>query len=343
MGAAKIFELPASARDRVVADRGASGPVYDAQHAVTDFGGAPSALPQTSRVESAVAAASRYCQDDRYASAWVEFLAGEVWTIRRFIAGPDYPGRAPTIDSINALLAEFIRLSEALRRCCLVSASYGTAEANRSVIRALRVLGHRPADTGGYAYWCGLRGFCASLCFYWALAGTLVRKDFTTLGAFMNAPIRTGVGECAAAAALPLLSLGDIDWKVLRGFEPHQTPVSDFVFRLFASEVADAGVHQGAAEHLFDDLELLISLQFSHLRLKQLAASRSPLWFWTPLGRYVTRWKTDRIADRIAGYAALPENHGLLRAGLLGGTPTLAAQAVEAMLRSVRGAQPSPR
>lgn len=340
MGAARIIELPASARDRVVADRSEAGPVHHARHAVTDFSGAPPALSQPSSAESAVAAASWYCQDDRYASAWVEFLAGEVWTIRRFTTGPDYPRRAPTIDSINALLAVFIRLSEAIRRCCLVSARYGTGEANRSVIRVLRMLGHRPADTGGYAYWSGLRGFCASLCLYWALAGALVRNDFTTLGAFMHTPIRTGIGERAAAAALPLLALGDIDWKVLRGLASHQTPASDLVFQLFANEVTDANVPQGAAEQLFDDLELLISLEFSHLRLEQLAASRSPLRFWTPLGRYITRWNTGWMADRVARYTALPADHSLLRAGLLGGTPTSAVQAVEAMLGAVRGVQP---
>ncbi len=72
---------------------------------------------------------------------------------------------------------------------------------------------------GGYTYWIELRDFCASLCFYWALAGAVARDDFMTARSLMHARIKRSNAEEAFVAALPLLALGQIEWKMLTGFE----------------------------------------------------------------------------------------------------------------------------
>ena len=145
---------------------------------------------------------------------------------------------------------------------------------------------------------------------------------------------RTG-GEEALISALPLLALGSIEWKVLKGLEERRFPASDFLFGLLRTEVAEAALDPGeAAEDLCDRLELLISLEFSHRRLEQIAASHRPLWFWTPLGRYVCNLG-DRLLDRLAALQQLPHNDALLQAGLLGGTRETAADAARAMRKSL--------
>jgi hypothetical protein len=300
------------------------------------FSDTPEALRQDVRLQPqsvamAVALSKRFCRDDRYELAWVELLAAETGKIWSFITGKDYPKEPPTGDTINALITKFVSLSEVVRRICLVSGRWGTPKANRAVAQAIRLLGSWTPAIGGYSYWSELRTFCASLCFYWALAGAIARNDFTTAHCLMHTRVKRNTGEDAIVSALPLLALGSIEWKVLKGLEQRRMPASDFLFGLFEKEITDAAVGRSDAEDLFDCLEFLISLEFSYLRLQQIAASSHGLWFWTPLGRYICKRGGDSIFDRLAAHENLPADHALLQAGLLGGTPASAAQAVEAM------------
>ncbi len=283
-------------------------------------------------VEIAFARAERYCRDDCYGLEWTELLATEVAKIRSFITGNDYPRDTPTGASITALIANLVSLSRFVRRVCLVSGRDGTPQANRAAAQAICSLGSWTQAPGEYSYWSALRALCASLCFYWAVAGAIARHDFATVRAFMHTRITKNGSEEALVSALPLLALGSIEWKVLKGLEERQMPASDFLFSLFKPEVADAALDPGeAAEDLFDRLEFLISLEFSHMRLQQIAASSRPLWFWMPLGRYVGNLSGERILDRFAALENLPADHALLQAGLLGGTPASAADAAQAM------------
>ncbi len=295
---------------------------------------------QSQSVESAVVLAKRYCRDNRYEQEWAEFLAGKAWKIRSFLAGEDYPRGAPNADSINALIAKLVSLSEVVRRICLVSGRWGTPEANRAVARVIGSLGSRARVAGEYAYWSGFRAFCASLCFYWTLAGTLARKDFTIARSLMHTRIAKDTGEDAAVLTLPLVALGSIEWKVLKGLEQQRMPASEFLFALFEQEITDAAVDPGEAEDLFDHLEFLISLEFSHLRLKKVGEDGSGRWFWTPLGRFICRRNGCSVIERLAAHKNLPGDHALLQAGLLGGRPESADEAVEAMRHSVNGGRP---
>jgi hypothetical protein len=294
----------------------------------------PVATPQQV-VQVAVARAERYCRDDRYRLEWAALLATEVNKIRGFIAGEDYPTTPPTGASINALIANLVVHSGFLRRLCLISGRDGTPQANRAVADAIGSLASWTRLPGEFSYWSELRPLCASLCFYWAVAGALARHDLATVRMFMHTrTTRTG-GEEALISALPLLALGSIEWKVLKGLEERRFPASDFLFGLLRTEVAEAALDPGeAAEDLCDRLELLISLEFSHRRLEQIAASHRPLWFWTPLGRYVCNLG-DRLLDRLAALQQLPHNDALLQAGLLGGTQQTAADAARAMRKSL--------
>jgi hypothetical protein len=324
---------PGGLRSAIRATHSLSSPLADT----------PGAMRQTSSlrsqsVETAVALARRYCRDDRYEQNWVELLDSKVEKIRGFLVSADYPRAPPDGDSINALIGRLVSLSETARRICLVCGRWGTPEANRTVARVIRSLGFRAHVAGEYSYWCELRALCASLCFYWALAGTLAREDFTIARSLMHTRLARNTGEEPAIATLPLLALGAIDWKVLKGFEQQRVPASDFLYGLFEQEVADADARD--AECLFDRLEFLISLEFSHVRLARVAESTSALWFWTPLGRYVCKRGGDGIVDRLAEHENLPADHALLQAGLLGGSPASAARAVQAM-RQVVTSHPS--
>ena len=66
------------------------------------------------------------------------------------------------------------------------------------------------------------------------------------------------------------------------------------------------------------------------MRLRQIEASNRPLWFWTPLGRYVCNLG-ETLLEHLAALQDLPSGHVLLQAGLLGGTPASAADAARAI------------
>jgi hypothetical protein len=287
-------------------------------------------------VDIAVARAERYCRDDRYSLEWRELLAAEVGKIQSFITGNDYPRDTPTDASINALTATLVSLSGLARRLCLICGRDGTLEANRAAAEAIRSLGCRTNVPGEYSYWSDLRALCASLCFYWAVAGAIARHDFVAARVLMHTRITRNGSDEALVSALPLLALGSIQWKVIKGYEERRTPASDFLFSLFRREFTDASLDPGEAiEDLFDRVEFLISLEFSHARLRQIADSSRPLWFWTPLGRYACNLGGKGLLDRLAEATNLPADHALLQAGLLGGTPDSATQAALAMRQLV--------
>ena len=272
------------ARDLIAHRGGRSFAITDADSFFARLNDIVEALRQAARphpqsVAIALALAKRYCRDDRYSLEWAEFLAAEVSKIQSFVTGKDYPTECPTNEAINALLSTLVSRSEVLRRACLVSGRWGTPEANRAIARAIRSLGFGAEAMSGFDPWIALRDFCASLCFYWALAGALAREDFMTVRSLMHARIKRSNAEEAFVSALPLLVLDRINWKALTGLENRRTPASDLLFGLFEKEVIDSTVDQSEAEELFDRLEFLISLEFSHLRLQQMAASTNGCGF----------------------------------------------------------------
>lgn len=213
-------QITSLAQDLIRHRDGRSFVITDADGFFTRLIDTVEALRQASRphpqsIEMAVALAKRYCRDDRYVLEWAEFLGDEVSKIRSFISGKDYPTQSPTKETVNALIATLVSRSETLRRACLVSGRWGTAETNRNVIRAIRSLGFRSETVSGFTYWIALRDLCASLCFYWALAGAVAREDYFTARYLMHAPIKTSTNEEAFVCTLPLLILDLTDWKIL--------------------------------------------------------------------------------------------------------------------------------
>jgi SIR2-like domain len=325
----------------IIAHRdGRSFAIADADSFFTHLGQSLEALRQADQPHPlsavmAVALAKRYCRDDRFSLEWTEFVTREVLSVRSFIIGQDYPRERPTPDSVNGLIETLISLSGILRRACLVCGRWGTTEANRTVVRAIRSLGFSSEMSGGYSDWIRLRDLCASLCFYWTLAGTLNRRDFTTARLLMDAPTRGHDHDEAFVYVLPLQAWSDMDWKILKGREKAKTPASDFLFDLFKRELLEAAIDPSDAEELFDQLELLISLEYAHRRIQKIEDDNG-LWFSFPIGRYSWKGGRKNVFDKLRAYDHLSQHDELLQAGLLGGTPENASKTAEAVSQFFR-------
>jgi hypothetical protein len=305
--------------------------ITDADSFFVKLGETLVALKQASHpqsVEMAIALARRYCRDDRFAMEWAEFLHEEVGKIRSYVTGHEYPKDKPTKESLNEAIDAFINKTEILRRSCLICGRWGTAEANRLVMRVIHSLSFAAEAQSGFNANIALKEFGASLAFYWNLAGLLDGNRWPLVYEIAHQKLDINSNILPAVYVLPFYGYDNVNWKLLEGLERRDTPVSDFLFDKFSVDAAkDMSMSQKQADVLFDQLEFLISLEASVFRLK--LVQDKGLWFSMPVGRY--SWKGWQAA--MAEYEALPDASPLYASGLLGGSKS-AAGPVYAAVRS---------
>jgi hypothetical protein len=294
-----------------------------------------SADGKTPRQDRVVASIRPSVLGSRPAQEWQQLLYHQALLIREYVDSDNYPRQPPTVDAINQLIIRLVSISGDARRLCLIGGMLGNSAVNQAIERAVRFLGSWEGTVGTYSYWVALRSLCASLCFYWAIAGAVSRGDFEAVKHLMHAPIGEPSRKRMAVTALPLLALGSIDWTVVKGFEQQSAPASDFMFRLFQVEAEDAGIGHPQIEDLFDTVEFLITAEFAHIHLSGAPEAFRCRWFWAPLGRSIEKQGPGGMCQRLADHADLRADDPVLRAGLLGGTPASAAAAVAAVRFSI--------
>ena len=286
----------------------------------------------------AIALTRRYCRDDKFAMEWAEFLHGEVEKVRSFVTGPEYPKNQLTSETFTALIGAFVSKTEVFRRSCLICGRWGTAEANRSVVRAIQSLSFAAEPQGGFTWNIALREFGASLTYYWNLAGLVDGNRWPLVYDLTYFEIQTNVDKHPSVFLLPPSAYESVDWKFIKGRERHHTPVSDFLFDQFAVDAAkDISINEKQADALFDRMEFFISLEVAVVRLK--LVQDKGLWFWVPFGRYLWKGRGANWQEAMAEYEALPDASPLFAAGLLGGSKSAAGPvftAVREFLPQVR-------
>ncbi len=284
--------------------------------------------PHPQSIEMAVALAKRYCRDDKFSMEWTEFLHAEVDKIAKFVNGPEYPTARPTDQSLNELVSRFISLSEIIRRACLICGRWGTREANKSVINAIRSVSFQNSPQSGYTWLINLRKTAAMMCFYWNSIGLISREDWVGISSLFHAETVADGKPIQIISILPPTTFESVDWKFLTGFERNYTPASDFLRQMIESEIRDIAVSPDEIDALFDSCEALISLEFAADRMKHMAGTG--LWFWTPAGRFV--WKRSRLSGEalFGQFDDLAADHPILTAGLIGGAPASSAEIIKA-------------
>ena len=295
--------------------------------------------PHPQSVSMAIARAKRYCRDDRFLLEFTELLNAETSTIRAFIESDDYPRGEPTNAALNSLIASLVSRSEILRRVCLVCGRWGTPEAVRAVSRMIRSLSFRANPiNNGFDIWSRLRDFCASLCFYWAIAGASSGDRFDTASAIMYASAKTQEGEEPFVAWFPFLAMQSEPWKFFKGHERAAAPTSEFAYELLRKEI-DGGIASGDIDDLFDQVELLISLEYLYCGLYGLRSTGILFKDFVPVGRYAWKRERGKILERLVGGGKTSKRQALLKAGLLGGeeiTVTKTVEAANKLLGSIR-------
>lgn len=320
----------------IVAHRGARLiPIRDADSFFGRLSDTLDALHKASRahpqsIHLTIALAKKFSRHEEQGLEWFELLSAEVEKIRDFVTGPNYPSAHPTKESFNALIAELVGRSEALRRICMICARWGTLGAKQSLLKVIRSLVLSGTAHSGFGSWISLRDFVASLCFYWSVAGALYGEDYETVRALMH--IRTqkdGADSYPAISHLALASLDSVEWKLLDGLDQRRTPASDFVVSLFSNEIQDIAMDRGEAEDIFDRVEFLMSLEFSYFRLSEVKSSG--IWFWMPPGRYIWRRHGKVRSTLLAAFSDNLDRHPAVLAGLLGGERSTAEEVMAAI------------
>lgn len=277
----------------------------------------------------AVAQGKLQCREDRTAPDWADLLAVEVEKVLGFLTGPDYPTDRPTHEAINALVETSVARSEALRRLVLIGTRWGGPEAFRTVLRVIASIADPGANQSGFTYWISLRRLAASLCFHWGVAGALLREDVSRMAALMHLQLQDRQqSRRRAISTLPLAALDSVDWKVLTGMERAHTPHSNYFHSLFASEARDVVVSTQEADDAWDAAEFWIAMEFAAFRLPEYQQNKS--WFWTPPGRFIWRREGVSFDERVSSMRSLALGAPEFEAGLLGGTPTVAKEIIDA-------------
>jgi hypothetical protein len=322
------------AQDLIDQRGGRSFSITDADSFFVKLGETLEALKQASRphpqsVEMAIAVAKRYCRDDKFAMEWSEFLHAEVEKVRRYVTCPDYPTVPPTKETLNGIIETFTIKTEVLRRTCLICGRWGTAEANRAVARAVQSLSFAAEPQGGYTWYIAMRELGASICFYWNLAGLIDRGDWQLARQLMHTEIKVDRANLPVASTLPPTAYDKVEWKFLRGREDRQTPISEYLFEKFKINARDISLRETRAEELFDEMELLISLEAARFRLKRMEGTG--LWFWVPFGRFIWKDHGRHLDEAIKRLEGLSDGDPIYSAGLLGGTKAAAAPVFQAV------------
>jgi hypothetical protein len=258
-------------------------------------------------------------------------LTREVARFRAFVEGPDYPMTFTHNDQFTDLVNDIVARAETLRRLFLVGARWGTDESFSILLRALAALDFSAIMVSGQIWQISLRQLAASLCFYWSIGASLLRRDFNRVASLMNLSLAHFNGKRPAAInALPLTELERIEWKVLKGFERNYTPHSDFFSPLFIAEANDIVVGSADAEGAWDDTEFVIGMEFTYRSLQE-----HPDWVWVPVGRFMRLWQSA-LPERLDRMGALDAASPELQAGLFGGTTESAKATLESAREKIR-------
>ncbi|KQU98950.1 hypothetical protein ASC68_06050 [Devosia sp. Root105] len=278
--------------------------------------------PHPSSVSVSTALAKKYSRDDTFELEWTELLSEEVAALRAFV-DEQWPTDTPAAPSFNALLGKIAAQTEKLRRMMLICGRWGTPQALKAAAEAIRSLSYVTDSQSGYVVWVALRELPAIISFYWLLAGTLARGDLERAKDIMHFRLQDGKTSRHFVLALNLVLEQDV-WKWLEGHERKYYPQSEFAEPLFTSDAAVIALPNQAASRLYADVEHLVALEFSHLRLQEM--TNSGIWYWAPGGIFLWRTENNRMFANLFqdGYELLTT------AGLLGGSSSTAEAAVEA-------------
>lgn len=284
--------------------------------------------PHPTSVQLLVAQAKRMCSDDAYAIAWADLLFAETETVRQKIDKSTFYAQQPNEERGRICVADFVAMSERLRRMFLVCGRWGTPRARDEAIRALVRLGASQANLNGFTFWISLRNVPPTLCFYWYGMGALASSDFRAIQRMFatrtgGQPLRQSLLETLPPSTYE--SVGE--WKFLNTTTSYRLPASQYFSTLIGEEASDIARSADEGNTLFDDFEALIALESAHLRIQRMSADTG-LWFWTPMGKFV--WRRDGRMG-LGEFESLGPESDCLAAGFFGGKVEAANAAVAAV------------
>ncbi|MGO8449894.1 SIR2 family protein [Rhizobium gallicum] len=284
--------------------------------------------PQTAAI--AVAEAKKLSRDERLAPEWADLLACEVDRVSKFVRSEEYAKIIPGKETVNALVAETLSRTEILRRVILVASRWGNDQAFHSIKAAISSLTFADMHQGGYTYMISMRRLAGSLCFYWALCGSIAREDYGRVRELLTMKLRTAdERQVPAVRVMPFNALDSVDWKILAGLENNHTPASDFFAAVFDKEASDVVINPNDSSMLWDDTEFVITMQFAYDRLPLM--EKSGIWFWAPVGRSAWRRASILLSERIQTLLDEGDASVICRSGLLGGSAAKAGPAITAL------------
>lgn len=288
---------PSSAAQQLIDQRGAQVvSINDADSFFVSVQQQVESLEEFSRphplsTEAAVASLKRYMSEPKYRIQHADLIANEVDRAMEVVGSDKFPMRttaAPDGESITARVRAYEGACETLMAMAVQAGHWADAQHYQAWRRALQTLATTSSSNGAYQVFVELQKYPATLLLY-SLGISAVesgRLDF--LNELFRSPIaREHKEDEFAVQVLPPFCLFERveTARLLEGMDRRHTPMNDWLHEKLRPLMKRLVPADAQYSLLFDKLEILIALANGY------HSTRSPEWYWVPLGAFGYRNK----------------------------------------------------
>ena len=289
------------------------------------------ARPHPLSTEVAVASLKRYLTEPRYRIRLADLVDDVVERVIEATSGRAFTMDGPTPDtaSVTARVRRYEAVCATLLALATVGGFWGDEEHAPLWQRALTRLSSMPPRSGK-VIWLGLRRYPAALFLYALGIGAVASDRLPFLARLLETPVRDEHWEDnadkAAARVLPPSCLFDDShtMRILDGMARRHVPLNDWMHDALRTHAARIVRDDTRYTFVFDKLETLIALAYTHIR---------PEYGWLPLGAFGYRTDNrDRIVTEITeSLSSRQSDSPFVRCGIFGETSAVCRQRLDAL------------
>ena len=288
--------------------------------------------PHPLSVEAAITSLKRYISEPRYRIQYADLIGGTVERVVSSIRTKDLDIDNSDIDT-ETITARVRAYEAACSTLLTMAATAGRwAEEHHFEVWKLaleRLVIARSED--GHPVWRGLQKYPAILVLYTLGMAGLSSGRIGFLGQIVLTEIFYPRRESLSAARVPLpfCMLDNAEaqkaMELLEGMGKHYVPLNDWVHVALRQYMQDTVYDDSQYDMMFDQVEILLALNYGHRRRK----SSRP--YWAPLGAFVYRSENRALilAEMSESVSKFQDDAPFVKSGFLGETPAECAASIE--------------
>ena len=300
--------------------------------------------PHPLSAKMAVATVKRYLIDPSAKIRLHDLVYDETEKLIAELSDPKFAAETQlqAAEEVTKRVERYGILSEILLSVIVTSAYWGNEDATNLLVNSLQRAAN-PVEIGGLTYLLKLRRYPALLLLYGAGVSAVAANNYQTLATILIKPRvknTEGKNEEICCQIYPHNVMVKNLASLLPNLKNHHTPLNDHIYDKLRGPLRDFLPRDEDYQNSFDRFEYLLGLVHVDLTRQNLASGG----WWGPVGCFA--WRNNEFVQE-NGMAhkfeveleAEGPNWGPLKAGLFGGSPKQAKEAItqfHAFLRQIR-------